>query len=248
MEPVIEDTDSYCREVEAYLCRRNAGHLVRVVGPAFDMVAGWAARGIPIKVALRGIDRTLERQTAKDPRRRRPVRVEFCEADVLDAFDEWRRAVGVGTAGGGGAQPAGPDDPSGGSTPKPTRSLRAHLDRVATRLTDLSAAGPLPAGLDTLVERLLADLGEDRAATRVLRGDARREYLARLQRFDDELLQTARAAVPAATREALRDEASRELAPFRSRMPEHAFETAVDAASDNLLRDRLRLPVVRFDP
>ena len=42
---------------------------------------------------MRGIDRYFERYYAKGPRRR-PVRVEFCEADVLDVFDEWRRAVG----------------------------------------------------------------------------------------------------------------------------------------------------------
>ena len=48
----VVDADAYCREIEAHLCRRNAGHLVRVVGPAFEMVAGWAAKGIPLKVAL----------------------------------------------------------------------------------------------------------------------------------------------------------------------------------------------------
>jgi len=98
----VVDVDAYCREIEAHLCRRNAGHLVRVTGPAFEMVAGWAAKGIPLKVALGGIDRAVERRDAKGPGRR-PLRVEFCEPDVLDGFDAWRRAVGVGTAGGGGA-------------------------------------------------------------------------------------------------------------------------------------------------
>jgi hypothetical protein len=94
------ESDSYCRDVEAHLCRRNGGHLVRLVGPSFETVVAWAAKGIPLKVAMTGIDRYVERAAAKGPRRR-PIRVEFCEADVLDAFDEWRRAVGVGTAGQG---------------------------------------------------------------------------------------------------------------------------------------------------
>ena len=34
----------YCREIEAYLCRKNDGHLVRIVGPAFEQVCGWAAQ------------------------------------------------------------------------------------------------------------------------------------------------------------------------------------------------------------
>src|SRR5258705_450507 len=70
------------------------GHLVRIVGPAFEQVCAWAAKGIPLKVTMRGIDRYFERYYAKGPRRR-PVRVDFCEADILDVFDEWRRALGI---------------------------------------------------------------------------------------------------------------------------------------------------------
>jgi hypothetical protein len=70
------DTGDYCRQVERHLCQRNHGHLVRIVGPAFDLVCGWATRGIPLRVALHGIDRYVDRQTQKAPRRR-PIRVEF---------------------------------------------------------------------------------------------------------------------------------------------------------------------------
>ena len=121
----------YCRHLEAYLCRQNEGHLVRVVGPAFDLVCGWAARGIPLPVAERGIDRTVERARAKGPRRR-PLRIEFCEADVLDAFDEWRRAVGVSGESSG--------SPAAESSPEPRAGARAetlpgHLAKSIARLT-----------------------------------------------------------------------------------------------------------------
>ena len=86
--------DEYCRALEAHLTRKNDGHLIRIVGPAFELVRGWAEQGIPFKVACLGIDRSFERYYAKGARRR-PLRIEFCKADVLDAFDEWRRAVGV---------------------------------------------------------------------------------------------------------------------------------------------------------
>lgn len=86
----------FSREIEAYLCRKNDGHLIRIVGPVFEKVCGWAARGVPLRVAFQGIDRYFERRQAKGPAaNRRPARVEFCEPDVLDAFDAWRRAVGV---------------------------------------------------------------------------------------------------------------------------------------------------------
>src|SRR6186997_1833039 len=116
------DLGAYCRAIESHLCRRNEGHLVRVVGPAFDCVAGWAAKGVPLRVAYRGIDRCVDRFAAKQ-NRRRPVRIEFCDADVLDVFDEWRRAVLLPAA-----SPGGP-----GEEAQPGRrhaSLTAHLDRV----------------------------------------------------------------------------------------------------------------------
>src|SRR6185436_13831181 len=86
----MTDAADYCRAIEAYLTRKNEGHLIRIAGPVFEQVSGWAAQGVPLAVAFRGIDRYCE----KGPRRR-PVRVEFCEADILELFDDWRRAVGV---------------------------------------------------------------------------------------------------------------------------------------------------------
>ena len=115
----MPDLSEYCRELESYLCRKNGGHLVRITGPAFEQVCGWAERGVPLTVACRGIDRYCERLQAKGARRR-PVRIEFCEGDILDLFDDWRRAVGV-------VQAAGDTDAS-----SPTRklALTAHLERV----------------------------------------------------------------------------------------------------------------------
>lgn len=240
------DPDTYCREIEAYLCRKNDGHLVRVVGPAFNMVAGWAAQGVPFKVASRGIDRYFERYYAKGPRRR-PVRVEFCEADVLDAFDEWRKAVGVGMA--GAAEGTAPSDEASGTpaTPHgPGHSLRAHLDRVLTRLTDLQATGSAPPGLEPVIERIIQQLGSEREASRTLRGEARQAYLAALERLDQELLETARAAMSAADLTSLRDEAADELAGYRSRMSAEAYGRALHAAATKLLRERLKLPTIAY--
>jgi len=83
----VAAVEDYCRQVEAHLCRKNDGHLIRIVGPAFEQVCGWAIKGVPLTVATRGIDRYFERYYAKGPRRR-PIRIEFCEADVMDVFDD----------------------------------------------------------------------------------------------------------------------------------------------------------------
>jgi hypothetical protein len=238
------ESDAYCREIEAHLCRVNAGHLVRVVGPAFEMVAGWASQGIPLKVVVRGIDRTVERRAGKAAGRR-PLRVEFCEADVLDAFDEWRRAVGVGTAGAGAAV-AG-ETAADDAHDHRQGSLRAHLDRVAVRLTACLSSGTLPPGLERAVEGLLDELSPARDASRTLRGEARTALIARLRGLDDRLIESARREAPPDLIAVLAGEAEQELAAFRGRMaaPDHA--RAIEAATLNLLRARFHLPLVTYE-
>jgi len=229
--------EEYCRRVEAYLCRKNDGHLVRIVGPAFEQVSGWAARGVPLKIAFHGIDRYFERYYAKGPRRR-PIRIEFCEADVLDVFDEWRRAVGV---------PAADAAIDGESEETASRhgSLPAHLDRVIARLTTLRG-GP-DRSFDELLDRIVSELDTARARAKVLRGESRKAFLDRLAEIDRLLLDTARMHGGPATLEELRAEADTELASFRGRMTVEAYERARAACVDRLIRERARLPVVSFD-
>jgi hypothetical protein len=231
------DIGAYCRAIENYLCRRNEGHLVRVVGPAFDCVTSWATKGVPLRVAYRGIDRCVDRLAAK-ANRRRPVRVEFCDADVLDVFDEWRRAVGVPTAG-----PDAAGDEAG--IARRHASLGAHLDRVVARLTALRASGA--ANLGDVVDVLVAEIDGARSGAKGLRGEARRQLLDRLRAMDAQLLASMRERLDAATLAGLTAEAAAELAPFRDRMPADAYSRAEAACIDRLVRDRFALPVVAFE-
>jgi hypothetical protein len=249
----------YCRAIESYLCQKNDGHLIRIVGPSFDLVSGWATDGVPVKVAFRGIDRYVERYYRKGPRRR-PVRIDFCESDVLDVFEEWRRAVGLTAA-------HEPDaDETGGEPARERRgtSLPAHLERVVRRLTSARVNGTLgaparaasgvddldnrdqPPGLDDFIDRMSRELDEARAATRGLRGEARRALIDRLARLDRELLQVARNQLTDSERQTLEKEAEGELAGFRDAMPEAAYQRAREAAMDRLVRERARLPIVTF--
>jgi hypothetical protein len=230
------EVEEYCREVETYLCRKNDGHLIRIVGPSFERVSGWAQQGVALKLVYRGIDRYFERYYSKGPRRR-PVRIDFCEADVLDVFDEWRRAVGiVGTRESGvGSQE---------SRVESRESLPAHLERVVMRLTQARAKGSIGGDLDGLVDRVAGELDAARAVR--LRGAARQAVIDRLAALDAELLDAARGAVDGATRASLDREAEEELAAFRSAMPPLAFAAAREAAVNRLIRERLALPTIAF--
>jgi len=235
----VAAVEDYCRQVEAYLCRKNDGHLIRIVGPAFEQVCGWAVRGVPLNVAMRGIDRYFERYYAKGPRRR-PVRAEFCEADVMDVFDEWRRALGITAVDSVGATHAPPSQEA-----RRHESLPAHLERVVARLTALRAGEDR--SLDATLDAIVSEIDLARAGAKAIRGDARQTLIERLRALDQQLLDAAVAQCDAQTMTALTAEADADLAPFRGRMAPEAYAQSRRAAIDRLLRERRRLPIVAFE-
>ena len=226
---MTQDPAEYCRQIETYLCRKNEGHLVRIVGPVFGQVSGWAEQGVPLAIAYRGIDRYCERYYAKGPRRR-PVRVEFCEADILDEFDAWRRAVGVSA-------------PAGGPADEPSKrdSLPAHLDRVIARLTALRSS-ERSAAFRERVDAAVRELDTLRAAAKQARGEARTSIVSALAAMDGRLLVAARAELDEAAAADLLREAESEIAPFAARMSPDARQQAVHAAFERLVRAALGLP------
>lgn len=234
------DHDQYCREVESHLCRKNDGHLIRIAGPSFELVCGWAKRGIPLNVVRRGIDRCVERYCARGPRRR-PVRIDFCEADVLDTFDDWRRAVGI-------FHQVVPE-PGGEHIPapvKPRYSLAAHIDRVTGRLVARQTDTGTPE-LNREIARAIEHLDDMRDKAAKARGAARARLIDQLANLDGALAAVAHQTSSAELREELARETAVELEPFRQRMTAPVYQQAVDSAVDRLLRERLGLPRLAYD-
>lgn len=233
------DQADYCRQIETYLCKKNEGHLVRIVGPAFEQVCGWAERGVPLKVAFRGIDRYCERYYAQRPQRR-PVRIEFCEADVLDAFDEWRRAIGVtGPAAGASIVAEAP------ASRRP--SLHSHIDRLIARLIALRGGEAPSAALHEAVSATVRELDLLAPDARHARGKERARMIARLAELDNALMAIARNELDAARAADLRQEAEAELAPFGVRMAPDVRRRAIEAAFERLVREALGIPVLTYE-
>lgn len=241
MPPAV-DVAEYCREIETHLTRKNDGHLMRIVGPSFEVVSGWATSGVPIKVALAGIDRYFERYYRKAGRRR-PVKIDFCDADVLDVFDEWRRATGVSVdtrvVPDGAAETAVPHTRSGPSLPE-------HLQRALLRLSALRVNGTIPDAADRVLDAVSAALDAARAHSGGVRGTDRRDLLDRLNVLDAELLSIVQTHVSPELLSAVRQEALADLAAYRATMTPDAFTRAVERAQARALRERLGLPVVAF--
>ncbi len=219
------------------------------------MVLGWAASGVPLKVAFSGIDRCCERHDARGPRRR-PIRIEFCEADVLDAFDAWRRAVGVGPAldapdrsgcGGGGGRGTRRDGGSGRGARGRKPALAAHIERAIARLAHTRGVGPAEGVWHRRLEQTIRDLEALLATAGRARGEARAAIVSRLAEVDAELMAAAEGHVEAGLAGRLLVEAAEELAPFGARMPAEARERAMRSAFLRLVREALGLPTLAYD-
>jgi hypothetical protein len=232
------DPSEYCREIETYLCRKNEGHLVRIVGPAFEQVCGWAIKGVPLKIVFRGIDQYCERYYAKGPRRR-PIRIEFCEADVLDLFDAWRRAVGVAAA----------DRPNEDvEEPAPRKpALAAHIERAIARLTTVRDKAQHSLVFEAAIDGAVRELDGMNGPARQARGDARAQIIEALARIDRRVFEASAAVIDDGTARALRQEAENELAPFGSRLAPEARARAAAAAFERLVRETLGIPVIAYE-
>jgi hypothetical protein len=237
----VIDVESYCRDIEAHLCRKNDGHLIRITGAAFEQVQGWARQGIPLKIAQAGIDRYFERYYRKGPRRR-PVGIEFCEADVLDAFDDWRRAVGVTRV---AADPAGgPDVEDPQPTVRQKRSLASQIEAAQAQLTVLRGSDRLGPVLGDALEQAVRALDQLAPEAARARGEARDQIVTTLSAIGVALTTAAIDALDDRERRALEREADSELAPFQSRMSEDAYRQSRAQALQRLARDRFGLPAL----
>jgi len=256
-EPATLDVGQYCREVETHLTRVNGGHLIRIVGPAFDVVRRWAMDGVPLSVVFRGIETKSARHQAGAARR--PLRIEFCDEDVRALFADWRRAVGIAPAveseaeGGGGAGSTDDDAAIGGGGPGAAADADApadggrpssakDLERAIARLARAAGRLDWPDALREAVSARLTEVSAARAELRGARGEARAAILARVAGGDRAFGAAVAAAAPSDVAAAARADAERDLAPYRGRLAPAAWAEAVAATADRLVRQKLGLP------
>jgi hypothetical protein len=231
------DIGAYCRRVESHLTQVNAGHLVRIVGPGFELVRRWAEAGVPLSIVMRGVERRAERHRRGGARR--PLRIEFCEADVREVFDEWRRAIGFAPAAGAAAGEA-----AGAAGARRRPSLSAHLERAIDRLGRATGRLDWPDAFRDGLEACRAELSALHKPGDRVRGAARDAAVAELERLDARLLELAYASMPEALLREARRDAEADLAAYRGRLPPELWQRSVDVTAARLLRDRLGLPTL----
>ena len=143
-----DDTNTYCRDVEAMLLRASGGPLARITGPDFAVVQGWIDDAIPLSVVGRAIDETAERQRGRG----RPVRIRaaYLDRDVRRLAAELRRQLGPRRGERCDDTPAGPVAPSRINEDAERRSRMTTLRLAIERHADRAGAGDLQAWRDEL--------------------------------------------------------------------------------------------------
>jgi len=237
---------NYFTEIEEAFIRRRGRHLL--LSPMdWALIESWKEMGVPLHVALRGIERAFDSYEAR-PRHRSVKSLMYCQEEVEAQFAEWlesQRGAPTPTPSAGVVDESGAVEAERGDAgesaglPFPRALIAAHLEDSRDTLRRAREKRIETAGDDGVCEALaraaarLDELAADFA--RAARPDAERleNSLADLEGLIDRAL---RASLPAEVVTEKRAEAEEQLRPYRARMERSTYEQTLD----NLLAKALR--------
>ena len=220
---------SYFSEIEDTFIRRRGKHLL--LSPMdWALIESWKERGIPLHVALRGIEHAFDSHQAKQ-RKRSVKTLLYCQEEIEAQYTEWLETRV-------GSNEDTPADTSGAEkSPFPRELVLAHLARSLDELTKLYRDRNQQSE-DELNEAfgraaaLLAEVRDDYESAAM--PDARKleESLTGIDRMLDEAIRT----VADDDLKTIDTEIDAQLKPYKRHMDKAAFEQT----RDNLRRKRLR--------
>src|SRR2546423_10856839 len=228
---------NYFTEIEDAFIRRRGKHLL--LSPMdWALIESWKKMGVPLHVALRGIESAFDSFEAK-PRRRSVKTLLYCQEEVEAQFGEWQESQ-VGAANGDNAGSAAGEETTNDDArlPFPRAVIIEHLGRVRAALVQIcderkkSRKDNFCDALSRAASRL-KELEKDFA--RAARPDAEKleDSLTSLEKMLDESL---RVNISSSELTMARAASEEQLQPYRSRMERAVFEQTLD----NLLLKRLR--------
>ncbi len=225
----MENYFNYFTEVEEHFRIRFGGPLVRLSTMDWALIEVWKDAGIPLEAVLRGIDITFEHYERRPSKTRKVNALGFCAQEVLAAAEDMKEAA-VGTT--HDATLAKGFDPA---------EIGQFLRRCATELE--SAKLPSSPGIspDAVAREIAGRLRE--TATEIQTKLPRLEDLERqLTILEEKLFAVLLAAVPDDEVVAVRAQADRDLAPYRSKMPATQIEQLQKQYAHKKLLERYSVP------
>jgi hypothetical protein len=242
---------NYFTEIEDAFIRRRGRHLL--LSPLdWALIESWKEMGVPLHVALRGIEKSFDSYESK-PRKRSVKSLFYCQEEVEAQFAEWLEsqtgahvAAADTTHAPGDATPAEAFEEGGRNLPFPRAVIAAHL-------------ADSTAGLERALEkRRTSGVGEDAVTEALARASARLRELAAdfgsAARPDAELLESSltdletligdalRSALSADAVEAARTAGAEQLRPYKARMERATYEQTLDNLLAKSLREAAGVP------
>ena len=203
----MENYFNYFTEIEEQFQRRR-GTILMLSALDWALIETWKDAGIPLEAVLRGIDSAFDQYDQRSSKARKVNSLAYCAQEVLAAAEDMKEAA-VGRS--SGSKPVKGFDPD---------EMAAFLRQNATELD--SARLPSRTGIspETVAREVSVTLRELAAEVEASSLSRRLDELERkLTVLEEKLFAVLLAAVPDDEVVAVRAQADRELAPYRSKMP-----------------------------
>jgi len=231
----LQNYFNYFTEIEDHFQRRR-GSILLLSTVDWALIETWREAGISLAAVLRGIDAAFDKHDAKQARRRqRKVNgLAWCAQAVMIADEEMRESsVGMAADIEKDAAPESAKEPSGFEQERVALHLVAcaeALRRAAQTVSCGDICEQMAARLDTLSAEVRASLPKLEDLDRTLLV------------MDEKLFATVLAAEPEADLVKLKEQAARELSPYRSRMQALQIRQIEQQFLHKKMIDKYRLP------
>jgi hypothetical protein len=224
--PVVQNYFNYFTEIEEHFCRRR-GTLLTVSTLDWALMMAWKDAGIPLEAVLRGIDEAFDRYERRPSKTQKINALAWCAQAVLTAAEEMKEAAV-------GAQP----EKFSAAPGLEYEEIARFLSGNAQKLRQVKSA---PAVL-LVAEECAVTLTELTSTLNTPSHVRLEDMERRLTIMEEKLL----AALTMTTAEdelfALRTQADREIAPYRSKMPGVQIEQLQKQFIHKRLFEKAKIP------
>ena len=232
---------NYFTEIEDAFSRRRGKHLL-ISSIDWTLIETWKEMGIPLHIALRGIEKAFDSWESK-PRKRSVNSLIYCQEEVEAQFAEWREArVGAADTAVEGSTARNDENPD--RLPFSPTAILEHLERGragllaarAAHAAELAAKGRVEDDFTDALTRatdLLNEVQQDFVATARPEAQKLENSLTGIERM---LSDAVGLVVETEQLNRLKEEVKEQLRPYRKQMEKEIYNQTLE----NLLVKRLR--------
>ena len=232
----VDNYFNYFTEIEEHFQRRRGGILL-LSTLDWALIETWKDAGIPLDAALRGIDSAFDRYEQRPSKSRKVNSLAYCAQEVLAAAEDMKEAT-VGVARQDDNAEKRGEGSGGFDVSEIANFLATNAERL--ELARLPATGNV--ATEKLAREIAVTLRGLAGELSVQKGARLEEIERRLTVLEDKLFAALLAATPDEELVAVRTQADRELAPYRSKMPGAQIEQLLKQYIHKRLLERYGLP------